>query len=174
MTEHIDEQWRTVSRNQNYLVSNMGRVSNARTGRILKGCTATRGNFIIVNLYMKAEMKTYYVHHLVADEFLEKPESDRDLIVAHTDNDTTNNEHTNLRYMTVSQRQMSIQKHKVGSSRFKGVSWVIGSKDKWAAHITLNKSRIHLGTYEDEEEAALAYDLAARDMFGEYARLNNV
>ena len=106
--------------------------------------------------------------------WLQKPESDRGLIIAHLDNDTTNNQLTNLRYLTTSQRQMSIQKHKVGSSRFKGVSWVIGSKDKWAAHITLNKSRIHLGTYEDEEEAALAYDLAARDMFGEYARLNNV
>ena len=159
MTEHIDEQWRTVSRNNNYLVSNMGRVSNTRTGRILKGCTATRGNFIIVNMYMKAEMKTYYVHHLVADEFLEKPESDRDLIVAHIDNDTTNNNLTNLRYLTTSQRQMSIQKHKVGTSRFKGVSYVDGT---------------HLGTDEHEEEAALAYDLAARDMFGEYARLNNV
>ena len=50
----------------------------------------------------------------------------------------------------------------------------MGKKDKWAAHITINMCRTHLGTYEHEEEAALAYDLAARDMFGEYARLNNV
>ena len=174
MTEHIDEQWRTVSRNNNYLVSNMGRVSNARTGRILKGCITAHGNFTTVNLYNKAEMKTHYIHHLVAEAFLEKPESDRDLIIAHTDNDTTNNELINLRYLTVSQRQMSMNKHKLGSSRFKGVSRVDGNKDKWAAHITLNMCRTHLGTYEDEEEAALAYDLAARDMFGEYARLNNV
>ena len=110
MTEHIDEQWRTVTRNNNYLVSNMGRVSNERTGRILKGCITTHGNFTIVNLYKKAEMKTHYIHHLVAEAFLEKPEVDRDLVIAHTDNDTTNNEHANLRYMTVSQRQLSKSK----------------------------------------------------------------
>ena len=46
-------------------------------------------------------------------------------------------------------------------------------KDKWSARITINSSRIYLGTYDHEEEAALAYDLAAKDMFGEYARLNN-
>ena len=76
--------------------------------------------------------------------------------------------------LTNSQRAMGIQKHKISSSRFKGVSWVDGNKGKWVAHITINQRRTHLGTYEDEEEAALAYDLAAKDMFGEYARLNNV
>ena len=174
MTEHIDEQWRTVTRNSNYRVSNMGKVSNARTGRILKACITAHGNFTIVNLYNKAEMKTHYIHHLVAEAFLAKPDSDSGLITVHIDNDLSNNQLTNLRYMTVSQRQMSIQKHKLGSSRFKGVSRVGGNKGKWAAHITVNSSRKHLGTYEHEEEAAVAYDLAAKDLFGEYARLNNV
>ena len=106
----------------------MGRVLNPRTGRILKGGSSAHGNFTTVNLYNKGERKTHYIHHLVAEAFLAKPESDSDLITAHIDNDRSNNHHTNLRYMTVSKLHMSMEKCKVGSSRFKGVYRVNGKK----------------------------------------------
>lgn len=57
------------------------------------------------------------------------------------------------------------------SSRFKGVCldkrW-----GKWVAHIVVDGRARHLGRFRDEIAAAEAYDEAARELFGEYARLN--
>jgi len=57
------------------------------------------------------------------------------------------------------------------TSKFKGVSWD-SSKEKWVAQI--NKSGMHrqIGRFRDEIAAAEAYDEAARELFGEFARLN--
>lgn len=43
---------------------------------------------------------------------------------------------------------------------------------RWTARLCHNGARIHLGYYADESEAARAYDRAAREYHGEYARLN--
>jgi len=48
---------------------------------------------------------------------------------------------------------------KRGASNFRGVAWHKNNK-KWLASISHNKKRINLGYYDDEREAALAYDEA--------------
>jgi hypothetical protein len=55
------------------------------------------------------------------------------------------------------------------TSRFRGVYW---KKGKWVAQIHAGYVRQHLGHFDDEHEAALAYDRAARAEFGARARLN--
>jgi hypothetical protein len=57
------------------------------------------------------------------------------------------------------------------TSRFKGVSWD-KSKGKWVAQIKRTGRQRHLGRYDDEIAAAEAYDEAARETWGEHARLN--
>lgn len=57
------------------------------------------------------------------------------------------------------------------SSRFKGVS-LIPHSGKYRARIQVDHRIRSLGCYFTEEEAALAYDTAARVAFGEYACLN--
>lgn len=59
------------------------------------------------------------------------------------------------------------------SSRYKGVS-APGDRSRkpWKAIITVRGARTVLGTFWTEEEAALAYDDAAVEAWGEYARLN--
>lgn len=42
----------------------------------------------------------------------------------------------------------------------------------WRARITVSRKTQHLGTFSTAEEAALAYDAAAINTWGEYARLN--
>jgi hypothetical protein len=57
------------------------------------------------------------------------------------------------------------------SSQFKGVGY---SKDrgKWFAKIYFEGLRIWLGYFDDEAEAARAYDHKAVELFGEFAYVN--
>jgi hypothetical protein len=57
------------------------------------------------------------------------------------------------------------------TSRFKGVCWLERS-GQWQAQIRVNDVPRRLGLFDDEEDAALAYDQAAREVWGEQARVN--
>jgi hypothetical protein len=92
--------------------------------------------------------------------------------VDHINGDKLDNRRSNLRPCSRSENQRNNQSH-VGTSRFKGVSWQ-SSKRKWKAQIDA-KDRYkggYIGNFDDEVSAALAYDAAARECFGVFARLN--
>lgn len=55
------------------------------------------------------------------------------------------------------------------TSRYKGVGWHRG---KWRARIYFNCKCIYLGHFDNEVDAALAYNIAAKQYFGKFARLN--
>lgn len=88
--------------------------------------------------------------------------------VSHIDGDGLNNQRSNLRVATAAQVQYS--KRPLGrSSKYKGVWTQYGA---WKARVRQNGVPNYLGTFRTEAEAALAYDRAAREHFGEFARLN--
>lgn len=58
-------------------------------------------------------------------------------------------------------------------SKYKGVYWCKTSK-KWRARIQKDKKQIDLGRYEKEEDAAIAYNKAAKEIFGYYAFQNKI
>jgi len=84
---------------------------------------------------------------------------------------TLNNCDYNLRPASRSQNSVNRRKQAGTSSRYMGVSYNRRDK-KWQAAITVNKQRISLGYFDDEEKAAWARDTAALKYFGEFARLN--
>ena len=57
------------------------------------------------------------------------------------------------------------------SSRFKGVSWH-RKRERWVANIQIDGRLRHLGYFTEEEDAAAAYDRAAKRHFGEFCLLN--
>jgi hypothetical protein len=96
------------------------------------------------------------------------------LLVDHRNNDTLDNRRANRRLATCSQNRINSRRDKSRtSSRYVGVSLEKG-RGKWLAYISYNGKRIHLGRFDDEIEAAKAYDEAAKKYHGEFARLNNV
>lgn len=57
------------------------------------------------------------------------------------------------------------------TSGFRGVTKP-ASKRRWVAQIGIRGRVVHLGSFDSPETAARAYDVAAIEAFGEFARLN--
>jgi hypothetical protein len=96
------------------------------------------------------------------------------LLVDHKDRNTLDNRRENLRLATYAQNSCncdsSIDKTKT-SSRYIGVH-LRKKSGKWVATIRINREKTWLGSYDNEIDAAKAYDTAARKHHGEFARLN--
>lgn len=58
------------------------------------------------------------------------------------------------------------------TSRFKGV-FSEKRREHWVASIKKDRVQLRLGSFHDEIAAAQAYHEAAREMFGEHARVNS-
>lgn len=90
--------------------------------------------------------------------------------VDHINHNGLDNRRLNLRIVPVS---VNIQNRRsaYGKSRFLGVSWRAKQK-KWWALIRGDGRRIHLGYFDNETQAARAYDKAALELYGPLARTN--
>jgi hypothetical protein len=95
--------------------------------------------------------------------------------VDHRDGDGLNNQRDNLRKATNQQNQFNrhTYAHQNNSSKYKGVHLRKDTK-KWSAQIKINQKVIRLGCFESETEAALAYNVKAKELFGEFACLNQL
>lgn len=98
----------------------------------------------------------------------------RGLCVDHRDHNTLNNQKNNLRNCTTSENSKNRKhdKRKVASI-YRGVRI---DRRKYGvyikANIVINKKLVHLGNFKTEEQAAVAWDCAARKYYGEFANLN--
>ncbi|MFZ0271036.1 MAG: HNH endonuclease [Acidobacteriaceae bacterium] len=96
-----------------------------------------------------------------------------DVQVDHRNGDGLCNRRSNLRFCGHVQNMMNSRRHRNKvSSRFKGVFLRSDNKRKWFASIQHNKKRQHLGSFDNEIDAATAYNEAATRLRGEFAHLN--
>ena len=84
--------------------------------------------------------------------------------------DDLDNRRENLRLCNARQSGFNMPKRK-SASQYKGVHWNKRDK-KWYAHIGVDSKLKHIGYYDSEIEAAIAYNNAAKKYHGEFARLN--
>ena len=99
---------------------------------------------------------------------------DKPFVVDHADGNGLNNQRSNLRKATPSQNCQNRRKiSSKCSSPYKGVH-LRKSSGTWIASIqAFGKSgRIYLGDFKNEKDAAFAYDRAAKQYFGEFAKTN--
>jgi len=90
--------------------------------------------------------------------------------VDHINGDGLDNRRANLRLCTRTQNNGNQRKAR-GVSQYKGV-YRNNRHQMWVAHIGVKGQRVYLGEYAREEDAARAYDDAARTTFGEFALTN--
>lgn len=91
-----------------YGVSECGQVYSYKRKLILTPCVQSMG-YHQVALYGKPNKKTCYVHRLVAEAFLVKP-NNKDL-VNHIDHDKSNNHLDNLEWCNDSENQKDRMRH---------------------------------------------------------------
>lgn len=93
------------------------------------------------------------------------------LKVDHVNGNGLDNRRENLRFATTAENVRSSARASNNTSGFKGVSWHKHDR-KWEANITFNGKRRYLGSFTCPIEAAKVYDAAAREQFGDFARVN--
>ena len=92
--------------------------------------------------------------------------------VDHKNHDRLDNRKCNLRVCTPQENQFN-QKPRNKTSKYKGLFYHKLNK-KWIVQIQKDNKKIHVGSFAIEAEAAIAYNIAARNLFGEFAYLNNI
>lgn len=95
------------------------------------------------------------------------------LEVDHINQDGLDNRRSNLRHSTRSQNRVNVSIRKDNKSGYKGVS-LYKKTGKWRAYIQKDKKWKQIGYFNTKEAAAIAYNNAAQELFGEFAWLNHI
>ena len=93
------------------------------------------------------------------------------MVVDHLSGNRLDNTRDNLRVSTRQQNARNQGKHRGARSHFKGVGYS-KQHERWFARIYFEGRQVWLGLFDDEVEAAHAYDRKAAELFGEFAHLN--
>lgn len=91
-------------------------------------------------------------------------------VIDHRNGDPSDNRRSNLRVATYSQNNQNKAIRSSNRVGYKGVGR--HPSGKYYARICVSGKAKHLGYYDSPRDAAIAYDDAAIEYFGEYARLN--
>jgi hypothetical protein len=132
--------------------------------------TWTKTKFGYASTIKQIKNKKYclYMHQLVLGK------APKGFVIDHINRNRLDNRRKNLRYVTITQNSMNrTSERKRKNSDYKGVFPSCSGK-RWKARITFNKKVYNLGSFGTAEEAAEAYNEAAKEFFGEFACLNKI
>lgn len=153
------EVWKKIPNYEGlYEVSNLGNVKSlgndkTRKEKILKAGINSQG-YCHVGLVKDKQRNFFKVHQLVAMAFLNHIPCGYKLVVDHINDTPLDNRVENLQIVT---QRFNANKTQVKyTSKYKGVSWH-KNNFKWISNILINKKRIHLGYFNTELEASVAY-----------------
>lgn len=135
----------------------------APTGSVRVGSHAgsfNTGGYIQVRL----KGKLYLAHRIVY--YLQNEIDPGNHLIDHKESKDNNFE---IRLASHSQNCAYAKKRSNCTSKYKGVMW---DRNKWKARLRTQGKEFNLGRYENEEDAAKAYDIKALEVWGEFAFLN--
>jgi hypothetical protein len=108
--------------------------------------------------------------HRVIWEIINGPIPEK-LEIDHIDGNSLNNRVNNLRMCTKKQNSYNIHVSNISkTSKYRGVR--LHKCGKWESYIMVNKKSVYIGLFDTENDAGRAYDIKAKQYFGEFATLN--
>ena len=118
-------------------------------GGYVKNCPDKDG-YLKVGLYKNGKRKTFGIHRIIAEIFVENPENKPE--VDHIDRDTSNNRPDNLRWATAREQKYNQGMKSTNTSGVSGVSW--NRRDnKWIVRLAENGEKKYFGVFTDKDEA---------------------
>lgn len=108
--------------------------------------------------------KTIYMHLAIMN-------APNGIEVDHRFGDSLDNQKENLRFCTDAENSKNKHKRTESQSKYKGLCRP-KNRNKWQVQVYVNGKKHHVGMFDDEIEAAKAYDAAARQYYGEFAATN--
>ena len=163
------EEYRPIKDYPNYEVSNHGNVRNIKSRNIFTPVINRYGYKCFV-LRKDGTQKTFKIHRIVAETFLENPNNES--FVDHLDGNKQNNNANNLRYVSRSQNAMNSKLYATNTSNVSGVHFR-KDRNKWRAYIEINNKRQNLGSFVNKEDAIKARKDAQDKYFGEFQKFNS-
>lgn len=163
----MEEIWKQIDGYDYYQVSNLGNVWSCKRGHNLKG-RVVRGGYLSVSLTKNGKEIDHLVHRLVAIAFIPNPENKPQ--VDHIFNVVTDNRAEVLRWATNQENQRNRPLSSRNTSGTKGVIWY-NPTQKWSAFITINMKRYSLGYFDSKEDAIVARQTRANEVFGVFTNL---
>ena len=119
--------------------------------------------------------RLFKFHRIIAEVFLNggKPLTATQQVdhIQRADGSHAQDRLSNLRIVSSSQNKINQSIRSTNTSGYKGVT-LRKTSGKWQAEIMSQGRRKFLGSFTTPEAAALAYDLAAKNLHGEFANLN--
>lgn len=115
---------------------------------------------------INGKYKTIYMHRFVL-------KAQKGQECDHANMDTLDNRRANLRLCTHQQNSWNQGVRANNTSKYKGV-YLQKTNGKWRARIMLNGKYKYLGCFRTAKEAALTYNKAALDFYGEYSNTNSL
>ena len=164
----MEEIWKDIKGYEDlYKISNFGKVKSLNyhlTGkdRILKYGINTQG-YLFVQLSKNGKVKTFGIHRLVAQTFIENPENLPQ--VNHIDEDKTNNKVSNLEWCTAKYN------NNYGTRVHKMICTQLNRKDLSKAVLQFDLNGNFIKEYCSSREAART--LGNRDFCGNISRCSN-
>jgi hypothetical protein len=125
--------------------------------------------YAITILHKNGWHKKMLMHRLIYEKYNLVPEK---YLLDHKDGNGFNNQKENLRICTTSQNMQNKMKSELAlTSQYKGVYFCPSNK-LWRSRIKSNYKEIVIGHFKEEKDAAIAYDIKAKELFGEFSRCN--
>lgn len=152
-----------------YKISDLGRLKSLKRlghdGRKFKekilSQSLNHSGYYRVALCRDLIYKTNPIHKIVAMAFLGHKPCGFKLVINHKNLIKTDNRLINLEIVT--NRENSNQKHLKSSSQYVGVYWYKPYK-KWRSNIVIDGKKRHLGYFDNEYEAHLAYEKKVKEL----------
>jgi hypothetical protein len=116
---------------------------------------------------IRTERRNGKVYRVSMSRLIMNMTKNNGLVVDHINGCVRDNRRKNLRVCTQAQNLLNRRGVSSNKSGFKGVSWYPPLK-KWRARVKIGNAGKHLGYFDTPEQAANAYNAAAKDAFGEF------